>query len=510
MRSDHSPARLAPGRILLWLAASSALVGCAGELAAQPKPLVVMAESSLADDAAYDAWVEFTDKGRPTRAQRLRIRAALEREFHPHALARRKVKRTRPGLFDELDEPLAAEYLRAVTETGARIQIASRWLNGVTVIADKAALTRIKGLPFVKKVSDFHRRRERAQGAPATDKTRVPPKASSFYGAAEPQIRRLKLDALHAEGYTGRGVRVAVIDCGFDLAPEAFHHPEHPLRIAEQRDFVENDGDVRPRPGIDPANYGHGTLVLGAIAAYLPGIVVGSAFDADVILCSAEDGEEEYYLEERWFVAALEFAESRGADLVSSSLVLYSGYKRDQVDGRTSVMTQGLNIAAANGVICFCGAGNDGHDEDPATGTVSPPADAPDAISVGAVVVGGTIAEFSSDGPTVDGRLKPEILSQGSPVATVSLTDRRGFGYSRGTSLATPVVAGAGACLLQVHPEWTVRDFRKALFESGDLFLRQGRPDPLFVHGYGVPDVFRASGLKRRTGRAAGEPEAIP
>jgi subtilisin family serine protease len=79
----------------------------------------------------------------------------------------------------------------------------------------------------------------------------------------------------------------------------------------------------------------------------------------------------------------------------------------------------------------------------------------------------------------------------------VSLTNPKGFSYASGTSLATPVLAGAGACLFQTHPEWTLRDFRKALFESGDFFLREGKPDPLFVQGYGVPDVYRAAGLKK-------------
>jgi serine protease AprX len=467
--------------------------------AAQPRPLIVLTEASLSEGVSYDAWVGFKDKGRPTLEQRREIWAALEKDFHPHALARRKAKRSFPGLFDERDEPLAAEYLRGVEATGARIQIASRWLNGITIIADRAMLQRIKGLPYVKTVTDFHRRKERAKARPTISPSVVPPpQSSSLYGVSEPQIRRLNLEPLHAAGYTGRGIRVAVIDCGFDLSSEAFHHPEHPLRIAAQKDFVENDDDVRPRPGTDPTNFSHGTLVLGAIAAYLPGVVVGSAFDADFILCNAEDGEEEYYLEERWFVAALEYAESRGADLLTSSLVLYHGYKREQADGRTAVMTQGLNIAAGNGVVCFTGAGNDGHDENPVSATLMTPGDAAEVITVGAVQVDGMIANFSSDGPTADGRLKPEVLSQGSRVGTVSTTDRRGFSYSSGTSLATPVLAGAGACLLQVHPEWTVNNFRKALFESGDFFRREGKPDPLFVHGYGVPDVYRAAGLKKQ------------
>jgi serine protease AprX len=466
--------------------------------AAQPKPLVVLTEASLIDGVSYDAWVEFKDKGNPSPEKRQEIWAALAKEFHPRALARRKAQRSFPGLFDERDEPLVGEYLRGVEATGSKIQIPSRWLNGVTVIADKAQLEKIKDLPYVKTVSDYHLRKPRSQApAAAARPVVIPPKSSSLYGVSEPQIRRLNLDPLHAAGYTGRGVRVAVIDCGFDLSSEAFRHPDHPLRVAAQRDFVENDGDVVPRPGIHPTNYDHGTLVLGTMGAYLPGVVVGSAYDADFILCNAEDGDEEYYLEERWFVAALEYAESRGADILTSSLVVYGGYKREQADGRTAVMTQGLNIATGNGLICFTGAGNDGHDADPGTGTLMTPGDAADVITVGAVGVDGTIAGFSSDGPTVDGRLKPELLSQGNRVGTVSLTNPKGFSYASGTSLATPVLAGAGACLFQVHPEWTVRDFRKALFESGDYFLREGKPDSVFVLGYGVPDFYRAAGLKK-------------
>ena len=482
------------------VAVVAGLLALGSTAAAQPKPLVVLTEASLADGVSYDAWVEFRDKGNPGPEKRRRIRAALEREFHPRALARRKAQRTFPGLFDERDEPLAGGYLRSVEATGAKIQISSRWFNGVTVIADKAQLDKIKALPCVKAVKDFHQRKPRSKApAPPANAPAVvaPPRSASLYGISEPQIRRLNLDPLHAAGYTGRGVRIAVVDCGFELSSEAFHHPDHPLRIAAQRDFVENDDDVRPRPGINSGNYTHGTLVLGAIAAYSPGVVVGSAYDADFLLCNAEDGDEEYYLEERWFVAALEYAESRGADILTSSLVVYDGYKRGQADGRTATMTQGLNIAAGNGLICFAGAGNDGHDEDPATGTLMTPGDALGAITVGAVDVDGSIARFSSDGPTFDGRLKPEVLSQGERVGTVSVTDPKGVSYSRGTSLATPVLAGAGACLFQTHPEWKVRDFRKALFESGDFFRRERKPDPLFVHGYGVPDVYRAAGLDK-------------
>jgi serine protease AprX len=491
--------------VLFLLALTAGILAFAPPAAAQPKPLVVLSRADLKAGVLYDAWVEFKDKGNPSPRERRAIWAALEKEFHPRALARRKANRGAgaSGLFDERDEPLAEKYVRGVESMGAKLQIPSRWLNGVTVVADRAQIEKIMGLPYVKTVGDFHLRKPRAKASAAADRpaaASTPAAAGqgspSFYGVSDAQILRLNLERLHAVGYRGRGIRVAVVDCGFDLSSEAFHYPDHPLRIAAQRDFVENDGGVQPRPDLDRGNYEHGTIVLGAIGAYFPGRVVGTAYDADFILANAEDGDEEYYLEERWFVAALEYAEKLGADIVTSSLVLYEGYQHAQTDGKTSVMTRGLNIATANGLICFSGAGNNGHDADPSTGTLMPPCDSADVIGVGAVRVDGTIAAFSCDGPTADGRLKPELLSQGLQVGTVSITDRKGIAYAGGTSLATPVLAGAGACLLQVHPEWTLREFRKALFESGDFFRREGKPDPAFVHGYGVPDVFLAAGLK--------------
>jgi subtilisin family serine protease len=225
---------------------------------------------------------------------------------------------------------------------------------------------------------------------------------------------------------------------------------------------------------------------------------VGTAYGADYILCNAEDGEIEYYLEERFFAAALEFAESHGADVLTSSLVLYGGYKQEQTDGKTSPMTKGLNIATGNGVICLSAAGNFGHDRDPATSHLMVPGDGKEVIVVGAIKGDGKIARFSSDGPTADGRLKPEVLALGYGTATISLLDKTGYMKAGGTSMATPVMAGAVVCLLQVHPGWTVHQLRKALFLSGDYYRKNGKPDPLFVQGYGTPDVFFAAGLKEK------------
>jgi hypothetical protein len=169
--------------------------------------------------------------------------------------------------------------------------------------------------------------------------------------------------------------------------------------------------------------------------------------------------------------------------------VIFGQYSQDQLDGRTSVMSQGLNVAAANGLHVCQGAGNSGHDTDPQTSTLVPPADAFRAITVGAVDASGVIAIFSSDGPTADGRLKPELLTRGVNVRTVSPADDTAVVGSNGTSFATPLAAGVAACLVQAHPTWTVDQLRTQLFLNADRYVTLGGPDPLSVLGFGIADA---------------------
>jgi subtilisin family serine protease len=174
---------------------------------------------------------------------------------------------------------------------------------------------------------------------------------------------------------------------------------------------------------------------------------------------------------------------------------LYAGYSKDQLDGKTSVMAQGWNLAIGNGVIGIQGCGNFGNDEDPETHHLFPPADAISVISVGAVDTNGNITGFSSDGPTVDGRVKPEVLACGEGGWTVSISDRDGYVLGAGTSMAAPIMAGAVACILQANPDWSVNRIREALFRTGDYFRIHSQPDPLYIYGYGIPDVFTAADL---------------
>ena len=299
---------------------------------------------------------------------------------------------------------------------------------------------------------------------------------------------------MHQKGFAGEGVVIAVLDCGFALDHFAFNHSNHKIKVLAQWDFMENHGVVSPEKQDPPTQHRHGTYVLGALAAYSPEVLIGTASEADFILCKAESDAAEFLLEEKWFVAALEFAEKRGADVISSSCGLYDHYSPDQMDGKTSVMSLGWKLAVENGIIGFQGVGNPGHDQDPTTNHIFPPGDAVGVISCGVVLPDGQIARFSSDGPTVDGRGKPELLALGAEVWTIAIADNSGFLQAAGTSMATPLLAGVAACLLQAHPHWSVEQVRQALFRSGDYFRRHGSPTLSLSRK--IPDVFLAADFK--------------
>ena len=448
------------------------------------KLLLAIAMLSPAALGQGATWVFLEDKGARDVAAELR---ALETTYDARALERRRLRRTAPGLFDPRDLALHRPYVDAVLRTGARPRTESSWLNALSVEATPEQLAAIRALPFVARTQPVGALR-RAAPAPALGPP--PPATGTFYGAAEDQLVQIGLVDLHAAGFTGAGVVIGVLDTGFRQTHAAFTLPGRQLDVVAEWDFVDGDPVTGPEAG-DPSNqHDHGTWILGTISAYEPGTLVGGAYDASVILAKVEDVAPDTAVEEDWFVAGLQFIEANGGDVATSSLIAGNGlYGSDDDDGQTSVMTIGFNVAAENGVHCFQGAGNAGHDADPLTDSLALPADAFQVTTCGAVDATGAIAGFSSDGPTVDGRAKPEVLARGLSTHTVSSSDDTTTTTVSGTSLSTPLCAAAAACLVQAHPDWTVNQLRRALSHTADVYVATGGHDPLHVLGYGILDA---------------------
>jgi subtilisin family serine protease len=429
-------------------------------------------------------WIHLRDKGADPPALGILAEAWPER-----SAARRRLRRTAPGLVDARDLPVHAPYVDRLVDLGARVRVPSRWLNAVSATLDRARVDRVRALDFVDRVEPV-RRTGTIRAAPPPPGP--PPAPGAFYGVSAPQITQIGLDALHDAGFTGAGVVVGILDTGFRRTHDAYTHPDHPLQVVAEWDFVNDDPVTAPEPGDLAAQHNHGTLILGVIAAYDPTRLVGGAYDAAVALAKVEDVADEYFAEEDFFVAGLEFLELVGADVMTSSVVIFDHYTQDELDGATSVMSVAYGVAAENGVHCFQGAGNEGHDADPTTSRLIPPADAFGVITVGSVDADGSISSFSSDGPSADGRTKPEVLTRGRAVATTDAFVDDGIAQANGTSLATPLAASVAACLVQAHPEWTVEQMRAALMRTASDHAATGSPDPLFVRGYGLLDAAAA------------------
>ncbi|MBN2000641.1 S8 family serine peptidase, partial [candidate division KSB1 bacterium] len=269
-------------------------------------------------------------------------------------------------------------------------------------------------------------------------------------------------------------------DTGFWLEHEAVNFIN---KVAEY-DFVFNDDNTANEPGDAGNQDSHGTQVLSVVGGKMDGFLYGPAFGADFLLGKTEDMRGETVIEEDNWVAALEWAEALGADIVTTSLGYIDWYTYKDMDGKTAITSQAAQKAAAKGVLVLVSAGNE---RDDPWYYITAPADADSIVTVGAVDKYGFITGFSSSGPTFDGRIKPEVVAMGQSVRMASTLCPSCYTSANGTSYATPLVAGVAALLVEAHPFWSPMQLREALINTAD---RSGQPDNLY--GWGLVNALAA------------------
>lgn len=401
-------------------------------------------------------------------------------------------RRTRQGLaVDSTDLPVCQRYVQALAEKGAVPVSRSKWNNTVVVqVADTLLMKEITAFPFVRAVRrvwtapDSIPARNASRKEEVTNKTK---KVDNYYGDAWTQIAVHRGDSLHAAGFRGEGMHIAVIDAGFYNADEIGMFKK--MHLLGTRDFVNPRSDIY-------AENAHGMKVLSCLAADKPHVLVGTAPAASYWLLRSEDNDTEQLVEEDYWAEALEFADSVGVDVANTSLGYYEfddeamNYRYCDLDGHYSLMSRSASLAAAKGMVLVCSAGNSGR------GTwkkITPPGDAEEVITVGAMDRDLVNAEFSSVGNTADGRVKPDVMAVGV-FSAVSGTDGT-VSHANGTSFASPTFCGLVACFWQACPWLTARQVVKAVQEAGD---RKDCPDN--IYGYGVPDMWKAyrKALKER------------
>ncbi|MCK4633043.1 MAG: S8 family serine peptidase, partial [candidate division Zixibacteria bacterium] len=399
-------------------------------------------------------------------------------------------------LIDRRDYRVSPVILDNIRQTGARIRTVSRWLNAVSVEAtgrQLQQLARFEPIAEIDLVSTIDITRPDVVPYP---KDRVAPTRSEelAYGFSLMQNQFVHSTKLHQAGYTGAGILIALLDTGFKTDLTAFDSTS----IVATWDFINNDeavdeSDCPDDPAGWQQNY-HGTLVLSAIGAYWPDTLIGIAPRADFALAKTEIscGYTELRVEEDNWIAGAEWADSIGADIISSSLGYTtfddnSGYTFEDLDGNTAFTTIAADIAASKNIVVITAVGNERLKDWNALVT---PSDGDSVLAVGAVSSDSSLASFSSPGPSADGRIKPDITSLGVGVTTVAPD---GFLTSAsGTSLSTPLVAGGAALALDVDSTLTAAALLDRIRSNGS---QADSPDNDF--GYGLFDAARSSTLIR-------------
>lgn len=386
--------------------------------------------------------------------------------------------------IDDHDLPVSPKYVSEIAAQGVKVLCLSKWNNTALVQSDDSLrLEGLAALPFVSEVRRLFHATLPATPDPTerfADLSNDPVRTSTdYYGIAQEQITMLGGDKLHNLGFRGKGMTIAVIDGGFNNADT--------VSLLNNVRILGNHNFVRPERSVFTENE-HGTNVLSCMGANKPGVIVGTAPDAEFWLLQSEDGYSETPAEEDTWAAALEFADSVGADVVNSSL----GYnlfddstmnvEYSELDGKTHLVSRSASLAASRGILVANSAGNSGDDPWRKIGI---PADGRDMLSVGAVYTPQINAMFTSVGFSADGRVKPDVSARGIAAGVVRKSGR--VGYANGTSFSSPITAGMVACLMQALPKLKPVEIIDLLHKCGD---RAENPDNVF--GYGVPNYYKA------------------
>ena len=379
---------------------------------------------------------------------------------------------------DFKDIPVSYNYINQISGKGFVLHCTSKWMNTALFktefYKDISALT---SLPFVVEVKIV---KSPVKSISSSDKLTID---YNYFPSGVPfdkPIAMLNGSALHLSGFIGKGVTLAVLDGGFDKAAliPSLSNLKRRNGIIGSYDFILKKENVFSYSD-------HGTAVLSVLAGELTNQIEGTAPGADYWLFRTEDVYSEYPVEEDYWIAAAEFADSVGVDIITSSLG-YSrfddpslDYKFSDMDGNTTFITNAADIAASKGILVVVSAGNE---RDNSWQRIVAPSDGDSVIAVGAVDKDRMISSFSSAGPSSDGRIKPDNVAMG--VSVTVQTNESTVLRADGTSFSCPVLSGLCACLIQAEPLATNMDIIKALHINADRYLS---PDSLY--GYGIPDM---------------------
>lgn len=451
-------------------------------------------------------WIYFKDKGKFTTGTVTPGSAAYESGkslLTEKAIKRRLKVLPEETLIDFGDLPLDEKYINGITKLNIAIIAKSRWLNGVSAYLTPAQLKKIKELKFVSEVTSvrkFNKQEFISSIDLSFDEKSYSLPAENHrldYGKSFKQMEAVNVPKVHDLNITGKGVMMTNIDDGFEWRS---HQALNTLSVLSEHDFLNNDDKVSKEDyNKFPESFSqgdHGTATLSCMSGKKEGKLFGPSFDADILLAKTEYVSSETPMEEDFWLEACEWAEAQGTDIITSSLnykifdAPYDSntYSYKDMNGNRAITTIAADRSAYLGVVVCSSMGNYYQTDMPSLTT---PADADSIISIGAVNLNGKIAGFSSNGPTSDGRTKPDVVAPGVGIWVAVSKNSSGndstYKFGDGTSFAAPITAGVCGLILSAHPELTPLQVREALRNTANNFST-----PNNVYGWGLINAYDA------------------
>lgn len=453
--------------------------------------LLLLISPSLFPQEKY--FIYFTDKG-IKEGEKLN-KTSMQYSEARNSLSERAIERRKKVLGDNYilfqDISISQSYIDQITSLGIKIENRLKWFNAVTAYMDNDQAALLKKFSFIKKIEPvvvISYRKEVSEPLQSLSKI-----TNYNYGRSFTQLTMSDIPAVHAKGITGQGVLIGFLDTGFDWKR---HESLMNADVLMEHDFVQGDSITANQEGDRPDQDEHGTIVFSTVAGYKDSMLIGAAFGASFILSKTEDNRSETHVEEDNYAAAMEWMESQGVDITTGSLgynTFDSGnsYTYNDMNGNTTIVTKAVKHAFSLGVVTLSSAGNEGcNSPNQCWYYVTAPADENNIITVGAVNSNNEVTDYSSRGPTSDGRIKPDLVALGNGVfGAVSGTVSQ-YTTNNGTSLSTPLVCGVAGLLLSSFPHLTNIQVRSIMQMSGDNYSA-----PNNLRGYGLISARNAVNL---------------